>query len=226
VVDHLSRDFVVGEETVHALSDVSLEIPAGAMVVVKGPSGSGKTTLLNLIAGLDEPTAGSVTIGGRMVAGLSNKERIALRRREIGFVFQTFGLLPFLSARENVEVPLRLVKAPAKEREARVDEVLEMVGLRGRAEHRVYELSGGEQQRVALARALANGPALLLADEPTGQLDTATGHAIIDLIRDVVERTGVTAVIASHDPKVEEAVDVVFVLEDGRLTETLARWAG
>jgi len=216
-ISHLSRDFQIGDEVVRALRDVSLEVPPGTMAVVKGPSGSGKTTLLNLIAGLDEPTAGSVSIAGRPVAGLSNKEKIELRRRQIGFVFQTFGLLPFLSARENVEVPLRLVLTAPKERAARVDDVLALVGLGGRADHRVYELSGGEQQRVALARALANRPALLLADEPTGQLDTATGHAIIDLIGDIVRRTGVTAIIASHDPKVEAAADEVYVLEDGAL---------
>jgi putative ABC transport system ATP-binding protein len=191
------------------------------MVAVKGPSGSGKTTLLNMVAGLDEPTNGSVSVNGREIAGLSNKEKIELRRREIGFVFQTFGLLPFLSARENVEAPLRLVKASRQERRARTDEVLAMVGLQGRASHRTYELSGGEQQRIALARALANKPTLILADEPTGQLDTATGHQIIDLLRFIVEETGVTAVIASHDPKVIEAVDLVYSLRDGELVEVI-----
>ncbi|MCA9962358.1 MAG: ATP-binding cassette domain-containing protein, partial [Anaerolineales bacterium] len=137
-----------------------------------------------------------------------------------GFVFQTFGLLPFLSARENIEVPLRLVYKSAKDRAARVDEVLGLVGLQKRASHRVYELSGGEQQRIALARALANEPSIILADEPTGQLDTATGYSIIALLRNVVAQTGVTAVIASHDPKVEEEADIVFVLEDGKLKET------
>lgn len=207
----------MGDERVHAVDNVSLEIPRSSMVVIKGPSGSGKTTLLNLIAGLDEPTSGMVTIGGRSLHDLSNKDKIDLRRNEIGFVFQTFGLLPFLSARENIEAPLRLIRTPAKERTQRVDEVLEMVGLSERANHRTYELSGGEQQRVALARALANKPSLILADEPTGQLDTATGHNIIDLLRAITEQTGVTVVIASHDPKVEEAVDRIFTLQDGKL---------
>jgi putative ABC transport system ATP-binding protein len=221
VIKDLNRIFDVGAEKVHAVKDVSLEIPAGKMVAVKGPSGSGKTTLLNMVAGLDEPTNGSVSVNGREIAGLSNKEKIELRRREIGFVFQTFGLLPFLSARENVEAPLRLVKASRQERRARTDEVLAMVGLQGRASHRTYELSGGEQQRIALARALANKPTLILADEPTGQLDTATGHQIIDLLRFIVEETGVTAVIASHDPKVIEAVDLVYSLRDGELVEVI-----
>lgn len=217
VVRDLSRVFHMGDERVHAVDNVSLDIPRSSMVVIKGPSGSGKTTLLNLIAGLDEPTSGAVTIGGRSLHDLSNKDKIDLRRNEIGFVFQTFGLLPFLSARENIEAPLRLIRTPAKERAQRVDEALEMVGLSERANHRTYELSGGEQQRVALARALANKPSLILADEPTGQLDTATGHNIIDLLRAITEQTGVTVVIASHDPKVEEAVDLIFTLQDGKL---------
>ena len=217
VVQDLTRVFQMGDESIHAVDNVSLEIPRSSMVVVKGPSGSGKTTLLNLIAGLDEPTSGMVTISGRSLHDLSNKDKIDLRRNEIGFVFQTFGLLPFLSARENIEAPLRLIRTPAKERTQRVDEALEMVGLLDRANHRTYELSGGEQQRVALARALANKPSLILADEPTGQLDTATGHNIIDMLRAITEQTGVTVVIASHDPKVEEAVDIIFNLQDGKL---------
>ncbi len=223
VVDGVSRIFEMGDEQVHAVDDVSLIIPSGTMVVLKGPSGSGKTTLLNIIAGLDEPTAGSVTVAGRPLATMDNQDKIELRRHQIGFVFQTFGLVPFLSARENVEVPLRLVLTATDHREQRSAAMLELVGLSPRAGHRIYELSGGEQQRVALARALANGPSLLLADEPTGQLDTATGHAIIDLIRQFVAETGVTAIVASHDPKVEEAADIVHMLTDGRLVETVDR---
>ncbi|MEZ4647107.1 MAG: ATP-binding cassette domain-containing protein, partial [Chloroflexota bacterium] len=163
VVRQLSRIYELGDEKVHAVDDISLEVPAGKMVVVKGPSGSGKTTLLNLLAGLDEPTTGTIVIGGRPLDKLSGQELIDMRRSEIGFVFQTFGLLPFLSARENIEVPLRLVYKSAKDRAARVDEVLGLVGLQKRASHRVYELSGGEQQRIALARALANEPSIILA---------------------------------------------------------------
>ncbi|MCB1155657.1 ABC transporter ATP-binding protein, partial [bacterium] len=184
---------------------------------------SGKTTLLNLIAGLDEPTTGEVTIGGQKLSDLSAGERVNLRRRQIGFVFQTFCLLPYLSAQENVEVPLRLLRLGRKERRERVLNALKLVGLAERARHRTYELSGGEQQRVALARALVNQPALILADEPTGQLDTITGTNIIALLRRIVLETGVTVVIASHDPKVMEAVDVVFELKDGRLINTETR---
>ncbi len=218
-IKNLTRLFQLGAEEIRAVDGLTLDMPKGKMVVVKGPSGSGKTTMLNLIAGLDEPTDGSVVINGRELAGMSSQELIGLRRKEIGFVFQTFGLLPFLSARENVETPLRLVKTAAKKRNARVDELLEMVGLTKRAKHRTYELSGGEQQRIALARALANRPSLILADEPTGQLDTATGYQIIDLLRQIIEATGVTVIVASHDPKVEEAADLVVLLEDGRLVE-------
>ncbi len=225
-VQNLTRIYKVGAEDVIAVQHVSLNIPAGVMATVKGPSGSGKTTLLNHIAGLDEPTEGEIMIAERPLAKMSERERINLRRNEIGFVFQTFGLLPFLSARENIEAPLRLVKASAKERKQRVDEVLELVKLSARASHRTYELSGGEQQRIALARALANKPSLILADEPTGQLDTATGYAIIALLRSIVEQTGVTVLIASHDPKVIEAVDLVYVLEDGRLVETIEQVGG
>ncbi|MCB8953467.1 MAG: ABC transporter ATP-binding protein [Ardenticatenales bacterium] len=224
VVTHdLRRVFQLGVEEVHAVDGVNLEIPSGKMVVVKGPSGSGKTTLLNLIAGLDEPTTGEVTIGGQKLSDLSAGERVNLRRRQIGFVFQTFGLLPYLSAQENVEVPLRLLRLGRKERRERVLNALKLVGLAERARHRTYELSGGEQQRVALARALVNQPALILADEPTGQLDTITGTNIIALLRRIVLETGVTVVIASHDPKVMEAVDVVFELKDGRLINTETR---
>ena len=199
----------------------TLAIPKGVMAVVIGPSGSGKTTLLNHIAGLDEPTQGRILINGRLLSDMSEKEKINLRRQEIGFVFQTFGLLPFLSARENIEAPLRLVRTAPQARRERVEEVLDLVGLKARGNHRTYELSGGEQQRIALARALANQPSLLLADEPTGQLDTATGYAIISLLRDIAEKTGVTVLIASHDPKVLESVDLVYRLEDGRLVETI-----
>jgi peptide/nickel transport system ATP-binding protein len=225
-VQNLTRIYKVGAEDVVAVKNISLNIPRGVMATVKGPSGSGKTTLLNHIAGLDEPTEGEIVIAGRPLAKMSERERINLRRHEIGFVFQTFGLLPFLSARENIEAPLRLVKATAKERKHRVDEVLELVKLSARASHRTYELSGGEQQRIALARALANKPSLILADEPTGQLDTATGYAIIALLRSIVQQTGVTVLIASHDPKVIEAVDLVYVLEDGRLVETVEQVGG
>ena len=216
-VENLTRTFELGGKKVHALRQVNLKIPAGSLTVIKGPSGSGKTTLLNLIAGLDEPTDGDVRFGERSLAGMSPQEKIDLCRQQIGFVFQTFGLLPFLSVEENVQVPLRLLLIPRQERRALVDEVLEMVGLADRARHRTHELSGGEQQRVAIARALVKRPTLILADEPTGQLDTLTGASIIALLKDIASQAGVTVVVASHDPNVHEAADRLFELKDGQL---------
>jgi len=221
-VDNLSRTFELVGEEVHALRDVSLEIPAGALSVIKGPSGSGKTTLLHLIAGLDEPTAGDVRLGERSLAAMSPQDKIELVQAQVGFVFQTFGLLPFLSVEENVQVPLRLLYTSRQERRERVAQVLDLVGLADRAGHRTYELSGGEQQRVAIARALVKRPALILADEPTGQLDSVTGAGIIALLKGIAQ-AGVTVVVASHDPNVHEAADHAFELHDGRLVGTVNR---
>jgi peptide/nickel transport system ATP-binding protein len=215
----LSRSYETGAETVWALRDVSLNLPAGSLSVVVGPSGAGKTTLLNLIAGLDEPSAGSVSIAGDPLATMSPQEKTQLRRQEIGFVHQTIGLLPFLSVEENVGIPLRLLRLSHKERRARTSEALRLVGLSDRAGHRTYELSGGEQQRAAIARALVSQPSLMLADEPTGQLDSQTGAGIISLFREIVERTGITVVIASHDANVREAADRVYELRDGQLVD-------
>lgn len=214
---HVWRTFRMGSEEIHAVKDVSLEIPSSGMAMLRGRSGSGKTTLLNLIAGLDEPTKGSVYMSGQPLAKLSSRQRVELRRRDIGFIFQTFGLLPFLTVEENVEVSLRLLHTPRKERKIRVSDALEMVGLSNRAKHRTYELSGGEQQRVSIARALVNQPTLILADEPTGQLDSATGANIIQLLRQIADQPGVTVITASHDANIIEVADVVFNLQDGRL---------
>jgi ABC-type lipoprotein export system ATPase subunit len=216
-VQNLSRAFALAGEKIHALQNVSLEIPPGSLTVIKGPSGSGKTTLLNLIAGLDEPSSGAVRFGERWLAEMSPQEKIELCRQQIGFIFQTFGLLPFLSVEENVQVPLRLLDTSRQERQVWVDEVLAMVGLADRAQHRTSELSGGEQQRVAIARALVKRPALILADEPTGQLDTLTGARIIALLKTISTQTGVTVVVASHDPNVHEAADWLFELKDGQV---------
>jgi len=213
----LWRTFSSSAEQIHAVKDVALVIPAGTTAVIKGRSGSGKTTLLNLIGGLDRPTRGVIAVDGEDIAGMTSQEQIEFRRRKVGFVFQSFGLMPFLSARENVEAPLRLTNTPGRERQTRTDEALELVGLMDRAEHRTHELSGGEQQRVAIARALVGLPNLILADEPTGQLDTVTGSNIIALLCEISRRTGITIVIASHDPKVEEAVELVFEMRDGEL---------
>jgi len=217
VTEGLCRTYESGVEKVRALRDVSLSIPPGSLSVVIGPSGSGKTTLLNLIAGLDEPTAGTVSISGHSLASMSPREKIELRRQEIGFVHQTIGLLPFLSVEENVGVPLRLLRVSNEERRARTSEALRLVGLLNRAKHRTYELSGGEQQRAAIARALVSQPSLILADEPTGQLDSRTGADIVTLFRGIVEQTGITVVIASHDPNIHQAADRVYELRDGQL---------
>jgi putative ABC transport system ATP-binding protein len=213
----LRRYFQLGGEAVHAVDGVTLDVPAGRMVVVRGRSGSGKTTLLNLIAGLDQPTGGEIWIDGREISKLGERERVALRRDKMGFVFQAFGLLPLLSARENVEVPLRIAKLERAQREARSAAALESVGLAKRANHRPYELSGGEQQRVALARALVSRPQIILADEPTGQLDSNTGREIIALMRRLVDEQAITFLIVTHDPVVVESADTVHELRDGKL---------
>jgi putative ABC transport system ATP-binding protein len=213
------RDYPSGDTVIHALRGVSLAADPGELVAVRGRSGSGKTTFLNILGGLDRPTSGRVIIDGHEVSSMSEDELVDVRRRSVAFIFQSFGLVPILSAAENVEIPLRLVKAEAKGRDIRVRELLELVGLGGRAKHRPHELSGGEQQRVAIARALANRPRILLADEPTGQLDSETGHVIMMLLRDVVRTEGVTAVVATHDPVMLDVADRVVELRDGELFE-------
>ena len=213
------RDYPSGDTVIHALRGVSLAADPGELVAVRGRSGSGKTTFLNILGGLDHPTSGTVIIDGHEVSAMSEDELVDVRRRSVAFIFQSFGLVPILSAAENVEIPLRLVKAEAKERDARVRDLLELVGRGGRAKHRPHELSGGEQQRVAIARALANRPRILLADEPTGQLDSETGHVIMMLLRDVVRTEGVTAVVATHDPVMLDVADRVVELRDGDLFE-------
>lgn len=219
----LTRDYATRGTTVRAVNNVSLAIPEGQFTAIIGRSGAGKTTLLNLIAGLDEPTAGKVWIEGEDTFALSESRRIALRRDKIGFIFQNFGLLPLLSAEENVGIPLRMIKANTQERQQRVSEALEWVGLAKRAHHRPYELSGGEQQRVAIARALAARPRILLADEPTGQLDSQTGKRILGIMRDLSEQLGITLVIVTHDEAVMRAAEVVHELHDGVLVEEQAK---
>ncbi len=217
VTTGLGRDFVTGASVVHALRDVDLQVERGELVAIRGRSGSGKTTLLSLLGGLDRPTSGEVRIDGHSLGDMDAAALVELRRRKVGFIFQAFGLLSILSAAENVEVPLRLVRAAPTARDERVGMLLELVGLGDRGRHRPHELSGGEQQRVAIARALANRPDVLLADEPTGQLDSATGRSIMGLLRAVVHSEGVTAVIATHDPLIIDLADRVVELRDGRL---------
>jgi putative ABC transport system ATP-binding protein len=213
----LCRDFQNGSDIVHAIAGVDLRVERGELVAIRGRSGSGKTTLLSLIGGLDRPTSGDLAVDGASLVAMSQADLVQMRRRRVGFIFQAFGLLSILSAAENVEVPLRLVSADPREREDRVASLLEVVGLADRARHRPHELSGGEQQRVAIARALANRPDLLLADEPTGQLDSATGRSIMTLLRSVVRRENVTALIATHDPMLIDLADRVVELRDGRV---------
>jgi putative ABC transport system ATP-binding protein len=213
----LSRDYPMPGGAVHAVRDVSVRIGKGQLVALRGRSGSGKTTFLSLVGALDRPTRGSVSVDGMAVSTLPESQLIGFRRRKIGFIFQAFGLLPILSAAENVEVPLRLVGTDPEERDQRIAELLEMVGLRERANHRPHELSGGEQQRVAIARALANRPDLLLADEPTGQLDSQTGRSIMVLLQHLVRSQGVTAIVATHDPTLIDLADRVIELRDGQV---------
>ncbi|MFE5218199.1 MULTISPECIES: ABC transporter ATP-binding protein [unclassified Streptomyces] len=216
-VEDVHRSYGRGAAAVHALRGVSFEVPRGELVAVKGRSGSGKTTLLNIVGGLDTPDRGWVEVDGRQLGELGENELLRLRRDRIGFVFQSFGLIPILSAAENVGVPLRLRRAEPREREERVELLLSLVGLAGHASQRPGELSGGQQQRVAIARALANRPALLIADEPTGQLDAETGHAVMELLRAVVHSERVTALVATHDATLLDLADRVLELHDGEI---------
>lgn len=212
----VSRVFETEAGSVTALDAVSLVVHPGELLVVRGRSGSGKTTLLNVLGGLDKPTSGQVWLDDTELTTASEAELVDLRRSRIGFVFQAFGLVPVLSAAENVEVPLRLLATPPAERDARVAELLDLVGLGGHAKQRPTELSGGQQQRVGIARALAARPRILFADEPTGQLDSVTGAAMMDLLVDLVHSSGVAAVVTTHDPLLMARADRVLELHDGR----------
>jgi putative ABC transport system ATP-binding protein len=216
----LEREYEVGSGVVLALQGVSLRIDRGRLTVIHGRSGSGKTTLLNMIGGLDRPTRGQVWVDGAEVSAMGEEELVRMRREKIGFVFQAFGLVPILSAAENVEVPLRLQNTAPDVRTERVAELLELVGLAGRSRHRPYELSGGEQQRVAIVRALANRPRLLIADEPTGQLDSANARTIMEVVRGLVRSEGVSAIVATHDPLLLDIADRVVELRDGRVVSS------
>jgi putative ABC transport system ATP-binding protein len=219
----LTRTFGAGESEVHAVADVDLAVSTGELVVVRGRSGAGKTTLLGLLGGLDRPTAGAVRIAGEDLATLGTEQLAALRRRELGTVVQSFDLIPVLSAAENVEVPLRIARTPVAERDARVVELLGLVGLADHAAQRPPELSGGQQQRVAIARALAARPRLLLADEPTGQLDSETAASIMSLVRRLVDESGLAAVVTTHDPRVAAFADRVLEMHDGRIVPSAVR---
>ncbi|WP_084104946.1 ABC transporter ATP-binding protein [Demequina sp. NBRC 110056] len=216
-VERVSRVFGYGSQQVTALEDVSFDVPRGRLVALVGRSGSGKTSLLNCIGGLDRPTAGRITVDGVEVTALSERRRTGLRRDTVAFVFQTFGLVPMLSAAENVGLPMRLKATRTRDREQRVAELLDLVGLTQHRDQRPGELSGGQQQRVAIARALANEPRLLIADEPTGQLDADTGQAVMALLRDVIAAQGMTALVSTHDQGLMDIADATVRLADGRL---------
>ena len=197
--DHIARHYMMGTTVVHAVDDVSFEIPTGEFAALLGSSGSGKSTLLNLIAGLDRPTSGAVYAMGENLAEMNSRQLAQHRSKTVGMVFQAFNLLPRMTLEENVELPLRLAEADRQERAARVREALAHVRLEARLAHRPSELSGGEQQRAAVARALVNRPAILLADEPTGNLDTATGETILQLLREINQALNTTVLMVTHD---------------------------
>jgi len=212
-----SRYYQVGDSEVRAVDEVSFEMPPSKLFALRGRSGSGKTTLLNLVGGLDRPTSGQVLFDGNDLRKMSDRKLTLLRRHRLGFIFQTFALLPVLSAFENVELTLRIAGVGARMRRDRTNEVLSMVGLESRAQHRSFELSGGEQQRVAIARAIANRPDLLIADEPTGELDSVTGLEIMLLFRSIVDEEDISILMATHDPALSQFADETFLMEDGRM---------
>jgi putative ABC transport system ATP-binding protein len=217
-LEHVSRHYTMGEAVIRAVDDVSLDLPSGEFLALLGSSGSGKSTLLNLIAGLDRPTSGAVIANDQDLSKVSSLELARYRRQTVGMVFQSFNLLPRMTLEENVELPLRLAEVDRGERPARVREALERVGLGKRVTHRPSELSGGEQQRAAIARALVNRPKILLADEPTGNLDSATGESILALLKEIQKNPGMTIVMVTHErPLAERFADRLAIMGDGKL---------
>ena len=225
VTQALHKNYELGKHNVAALDDVNLEISQGEFVAIMGPSGSGKSTLLHLLGGLDQPSRGAILLAGREVSGLSDRQATLVRRRNVGFVFQFFNLLPTLSAEENILLPLIIDGKKPRDYRERLDELLQRVGLEDRRHHRPDQLSGGEQQRVALARALVTRPAILLADEPTGNLDSETGTAMMQLLQQSAKDLHQTIVMVTHDPKAAAYADRVIFLRDGQIVEE-ARLAG
>lgn len=213
----VTRVYRVDHQEVHALRGVNFWVNKGEYIALMGRSGSGKTTLMNIIGGLDHPTTGQVFLFGDDITELSDRELTMLRRSQVGFVFQSFALMPTMSAFENVELPMRMMGVGRRQRRQRVMECLEMVGLTRWAKHRPQELSGGQQQRVAVARAMVNHPGLILADEPTGELDSTTGRSIMELFRTVAREERITVVMTSHDPTVQEYVDYTYRMADGQI---------
>ena len=215
----ITRTFGRGKGAVTVLKGVDLLLPAGKLIAFKGRSGSGKTTLINLLGALDKPTAGIIEFGGCDITGVSDRRRDEIRRQDMGLIFQSFALIPLMTAYENVEFMLRMTNFPSRERKTAAIAALEQVGLGSRMHHRPFEMSGGEQQRTAIARAIAHKPRLILADEPTAELDSRTGLAIIKVFRDLVQQ-GLSVIITTHDPAIMEIVDHVYELEDGQIVNT------
>ena len=216
-MDDVEKTYQLGKVKVYALRDISLFLLKGEFVLVMGPSGSGKTTLLNLIGGLDKPTQGKISVDGLDLTTLSDKELTKIRRHKIGFIFQFYNLIPVLTALENVELPLLAAGHPREKALERAKELLHMVGLAERMNHMPDELSGGEQQRVAIARALANKPSIILADEPTGDLDSKTGTEIVQVLYDAAKKENATVVVVTHDPTIAEKADRVMRMRDGQI---------
>ncbi len=219
VTKNINRIFpIAGKESFQALKDINIEVPAGKLAILRGRSGSGKTTLINILGALDTPTSGQVYFGGREITEVNDTEKEKLRRKEIGFIFQSVSLIPNMTAYENVEFALRLADYKG-DRKARTEECLKQVGLGGRMDHMPQEMSGGEQQRVAIARAIAHKPTIIIADEPTAELDSNTGIAVVTLFKELVEKEKITIIMTTHDVGLMTAGDVVFQLEDGEIVD-------
>ena len=214
--------YKTGKSEVIALRGLDCTIKGGEVLAIMGPSGCGKTTLLNIIGGLDRPTAGSVNLDGVNLVNLSDAELVKHRREKVGIVFQFFNLVPTLTAKENIELPMRLASKKSDYMKSRTEELLKLVGMEARANHKPDELSGGEQQRIGLAVALANDPPILLADEPTGELDTATGHQILMLFKELRDKYGKTILIVTHDQRIGQIADTVMTIVDGRITGSVS----
>jgi putative ABC transport system ATP-binding protein len=222
VVKDLIKVYKTGKSEVIALRGLDCTIKGGQVLAIMGPSGCGKTTLLNIIGGLDRPTAGSVSLDGVNLVDLADAGLVKHRREKVGIVFQFFNLVSTLTAKENIELPMRLAGKKSEYMRTRTDELLKLVGMEARAQHKPDEMSGGEQQRVGLAVALANDPPVLLADEPTGELDTATGHQILMLLKQLRDQFGKTIVIVTHDQRVGQIADTVMTIVDGRITSSIS----
>ncbi|WP_409347236.1 ABC transporter ATP-binding protein [Paenibacillus sp. MBLB4367] len=219
VAKDVERSFQVGSQKLHVLKGISMELYPKQLVMLRGRSGSGKTTLMNLIGGLDQPNSGQIVFKGQPFHSWSDEQRTEVRRQEIGFIFQSYALMPLLSAYENVELSLRMARAPRSEWKARVQHCLELVGLGKRMHHRPFELSGGEQQRVAIAKSIAHRPSLLLADEPTAELDSLMGAQVMRVFRSIIEEEQVTICMTTHDPTILEVADHVFEMVDGKFKQ-------